>query len=189
MPAPLVDPLGGADFAHGAEEVGPGANLAVVSDCLAAVGIVELENRGLGEGVASAEGGGVLGVALQLGGPSLVAFGQESAGHPVQSGSSSEEQGAAGDDLFRLPDVRHDVLGGLAGAGAEAGEGQRSAHELEEVAAAFDAVFVVAPADGLLREFARQELLEFGGGGEIVEAAPIVAAAGAFQPRANGGQV
>ena len=51
---------------------------------------------------------------------------------------------------------------------------QRGAHQLEEIAAAFDGVFIVGPSDSLTWEFPLQEVLEFGGGGEFVEAAPIL---------------
>jgi hypothetical protein len=42
--------------------------------------------------------------------------------------------------------------------------------------------FVLAPADGLRRELALQQVLEFGRRRQIVQAAPVIAPASAFQP-------
>ena len=104
----------------------------------------------------------------------------------------AKNSGRPGNQLFRLPHVGHDVLGGLARAGGQAGQRQRRAHQLQKIAAALDAVFILAPADGLARELALQQLLELGRCRQIVQAAPVIAPASAFQPgqrRSNRGQV
>ena len=108
---------------------------------------------------------------------------QDAVGDAVERRGGGEEQRPAGNQVLRLPHVRHDVLGGLARAGGHAGQRQRRAHQLEEIAAALDGVFILAPADGLARELALQQVLEFGRGGQVVQAAPVVAPASAFQPR------
>ena len=50
-------------------------------------------------------------------------------------------------------------------------------------------IFVVAPADRLLRKLALQQVAELRRRRQIVQAAPVFAPASAVQPRANGGQV
>ena len=69
----------------------------------------------------------------------------------------------------------------LAGAGADAGQRQRRAHQLQEAAAADR----VEPLRGVLRELAMQEFLEFGRLRHRFEAAPVLPAAGAFELRAK----
>ena len=71
MPAPLTGFCAASTLAQGAEEVVPGADFAPERDGLRAVGIVELEHRGLGEGVARAQGAGCSGLpSILVGRPS-----------------------------------------------------------------------------------------------------------------------
>ena len=65
----------------------------------------------------------------------------------------------------------------LARAGADAGQRQRRAHQLQEAAAADR----VEPLRGVLRKLAVQEFLELGRLGDRFEAAPVFAAARALE--------
>ena len=96
-----------------------------------------------------------------------------------------EEQRPARDDLLGLPDVRDDVFFGLAGAGADAGERERRAHQLQELAAAGR----VGELRGLRRELPLHVLAELRRVGQFLEAAPVGAALEAGQSRANVGEV
>ena len=169
-------------IAQGARVLAPGTDLAVEAERLRSVGIVKLQNRGLRIGIACAQRGGVFGVALHLGGPALVAFHQHSVGDAVQRRRGSEEQRAPRNQVFRLAHVRHDVFGGLARAGSHAGQCQRRAHQLQKIAPALHRVFILAPADCLAGELALQQILELRRCRQVVQAAPVIAPASAFQP-------
>ncbi len=176
-------------LAQFAGELAPRADLTVKSERLGTIGVVELEHRALRVRVAGAERGGMLGVALHLGGPAHVAFGEQAVGKTVHRHGGGEEQRTPRNQVFRLAHVRHDVFGGLPGAGRHTGQRQRRAHHLHEVAAAFVGVFIIRPADGLAWKFALQQVLKFRCGGQVVQAAPVVAPASAFQPLLYSGQV
>ena len=118
-----------------------------------------------------------------------MALRQHPVGDAAQRRRGGVKQRPARDQLLGLPHVRHDVLGGLARAGGQSGQRQRRAHQLQEIAPAFDGIFIVAPADRLLRKLALQQILKLGRRRQFVQAAPVVAPASAVQPRAHGGQV
>ncbi len=176
-------------FPQFAGESAPGADLAVESQCLRAIRIVELQHRSLREGVAGAQRRRMLGVALHLGRPAHVTFRKQTVGHAVHRHRGCEEQRAPRNQVFRLANIRHDVLGRLPGAGRHARQCQRRAHHLEEIAATFIGVFIVAPAYSLAREFPLQQILKFRRGSQVVQAAPVIAPASAFQPLLYSGQV
>ena len=91
------------------------------------------------------------------------------------------EQRLARNELLGLPDVGNELLGRLAGAGAHASQCERRSHQLQEAATADG----IEPLRGVLRKLAVKELLELGGLGDSLEAAPVLAPAGSLQPGAE----
>ena len=87
----------------------------------------------------------------------------------VVAGRGREEERPPGHELLGLPHVGQDLLRRLLRAGGEPGEGQRGAHQRQELAAALR----VLEHRGLLRELAVQELEEGGRVGQLVEALPV----------------
>jgi hypothetical protein len=170
-------------------ERAPGARALELEDRLRAVGIVERQDRGLGDRVGRAEARGVLRVAFDLRRPPHVALGEhrlEIAEHRHRRG---EEQRPAGEDLLRLLDVGDDLLERLLGAGGEAGERQRGARELQEVAArealACRVVALGGPLGRMAWELALQHLFELRRRGKLFEAAPELRALGVAQALAH----
>ena len=132
-----------------------------------------------------AEAGRVLGIALELRRPAHVVFGQERHAEAALRHRGRVEQRPARDDLFRLPDVRDDLLVRLPGAGADAGERERGAHQLQELPAAGR----IVELRGLRRELPLDVLAELRRVGQLFEAAPVGAAFEAGQSRADVGEV
>ena len=158
---------------QGGPEVAPGPVLPHVEDGLRPVRVVEAQHVGLAEDVRRAQARRVVGVALDLGRPPLVALHEDPARVAIVARGGGEEEGPAQDELLRLPHVRQDLLRGLLRAGGEPGEGERGAHERHELAATLR----VLEHRGLLRELPVQELEERGRVGELVEAFPVAAGA------------
>ena len=132
-PAALAEPAG---LGHERAPVGAGrGGVAARGDGPAAVGVVELEHRRLGEDVGVALGDRVLGVALDLGRPALVALHQDRVPDAAQRHRGGVVVRDARDHLFGLAGVRQDRLDGPAAAG-HAGERGARAHDLEERPAA-----------------------------------------------------
>ena len=154
-------------------ELAPGPVLADVEHGLRAIGVVQAQDVGLAEGVRPAEARRVLGVALDLGGPALVALHQDPARVAVVAGGGREEERPPRHELLGLPHVGQDLLDRLLRAGGEPGEGERRPHQGHELAAALR----VLEHRGLLRELPVQELEEGGRVGELVEALPVAAGA------------
>ena len=150
------------------DEGPPGADAAKVDDRLRAVGVVEVEHRGLGEDVGRPQARRVVGVALDLRRPAGVALGE----HPVAVAAldvgAGEVERLARHDLLRLADVGDDPFERLLGAAGQTGEPQRGAGELEEGAAGDPVVGGLDPLRGLAGELAVQPLLKVRGAGELV---------------------
>jgi len=155
-------------LAHLAGEGAPGGDPAVVEDLLRAVGIVEGEQRGLGEGVGGAPARRVVRVPLDLGRPPLVALGEHAQRVAGVGARGGEEEGLAGDELLGLPHIGDDLFQRLLGAAGQAGQRQRGARELEEAPARHTA----RPLRREAGKLAMEEVLEFRRAGELVEAAP-----------------
>src|SRR5690606_34681752 len=84
------------------DEVLPLAFLAALLYRARAVGVVDGENLRLGHGAGGSAAGRVVRIALQLGGPALVALGQDTLGEAaVGDGGGVEERLAWGDLLGR----------------------------------------------------------------------------------------
>src|SRR5262249_35053273 len=81
--------------------------------------------------------------------------------------------------------VRNDQLVGLARAGADAGQRERGAHQLQEAAAADR----VEPLRCVLRKFAVEERREFGRLSQRFEAAPVLPPTRALEASAKGGDI
>ena len=127
----------------------------------------------------------MVGIALDLGGPPGVAFDHHARGDTTQQESCGIIQGLAGDDLFRLLDVRYDLIQRGARAGRQPRQRHGCAHQPQEIAAT-DAIFPFRSAIG---EFTVQEFLKRFGVGYFVEATPICFALPVSQAFANGCQI
>ena len=130
----------------------------------------------------------MLGVAFHLGGPAFVAFDEDSVGDAVERRRAWRRIADAPESgLPAAARARHDVFVGLARAGRHAGQSASDAPiSFRKLRRPCDRIFILAPADGLARELALQQVLELGRGRQIVQAAPVVAPASAFQPRPEG---
>jgi hypothetical protein len=162
--------------AHGGERVVPGAVLPLLRRPGRAVRVVHVEHVGLDEGVGAAQALGVLGVALDLGGPALVALDEHADRGAVPRQGGGEEERHARDHLLGLLRVGQDALVGAA-AGRDAGERQRGAHVLEEVTPR-NAVGRLGRAVG---ELARELFLERRQLSLFAQAPPVLLAGVAFE--------
>ena len=117
----------------------------------------------------------MLGVAFDFGRTPHMALDQDRLRDAGQRNGARKKQRTARDEVLGLLDVRDDLLGRLLGARADAGERERRAHELQELAPAFR----VVPLGGLLGELPVQVLAELERVGQLAEAAPVHAAVGA----------
>ncbi len=169
---PLLALLLREGLAQRGPELDPGPHLAVELDGLRPVRVVEAEDVGLPEHVGGPPAHGMIGVPLDLGGPALVALHQHPPRVAVVGHRGREEERPPRHQLLRLLDVGEDLLRGLAGAGGEAGQGERGAHEGEELAAALG----VLEGRGLLGELAVEELEEARAVQELLQALPVAAA-------------
>ncbi len=160
------------DLAQGLAEGAPGAVLPLIEHGLRAIGIVEAEDVRLAEHVGRPEALRVVGVALDLRRPPLVALHEDAARVAVVGDRGGEVERAARHELLRLPDVGEDLLRGLLRAGGQTGQRQRGPHEGEELPAALR----VLEGGGLLRELPVEELQEAGAVRELLEALPVAAA-------------
>ena len=100
----------------------------------------------------------MIGVAFDLRRPAFVALDEEADAGAGKRHRRRVEERLAGHQLFGLPHVGNDLLVRLPRAGADAGQRQRRAHQLQEAAAADR----IEPLRGVLRELAMQEFLELG---------------------------
>src|SRR5581483_5314281 len=112
----------------------------------------------------------------------FMAFDQYTRRESAKREGGSEEERLAGHQLFRLADIRHNVLGRLA---RTSGQAERSPHQFQKS----------APSGGIFpfrcvpRKLAVHHLVELFGFRQVFETAPVIAAASTLQARANGGKV
>ena len=183
------DPEAGASFqalhvqvlAEGVDEVVPGADPAGIRHRRGAIGVVEVEDAGLGDGVAGPEAGGMLRIALDLRGATQVALDQDPRRRPGERDGAGVVERAAGDEFLRLAHVREDLFSRLNRAVLQPAEGERGCRQLQEVPPADR----VGPRGYLFGEFALHELLELRRRRQLVEAAPVLLAAAVRQARAQ----
>ncbi len=166
---------------RGGEEVPPRTDVAALGDDLRAIRIVEIEDLGLREDVRRAEAGGVLRIAFDFGRMPHVALDQHRPRVSALYDRTRKEQRTSRHDVFGLLHVRDDLLRGLPRTGADAGERQRRAHQLQELAAPLR----VVPLGRLVRELAMQVFAELGRVGQFADAPPVQAALGAGQSGAD----
>jgi len=146
-----------------------GTDRSPAEDGARALGVPQIEHRGLRVDVGRAEARRMIRVALDLRRPPHVAGGEHAervAGADGRRGGEGERH--AGDDLLRLLDVGDDGLERLLGAGGGAAERQRGSHQLHEAAA----VDAEAEWHRLARELVLHRLLEGGAALQLVEGAP-----------------
>ena len=111
----------------------------------------------------------MLGIALELRRPAHVVLGEQRLGKASLHHRGRVEERPARNDLLGLPDVRNDLFFRLPRAGADAGEGERRPHQLEELPPARR----VVELRSLRRELTIDVLVEFRRVGQFVETAPI----------------
>ncbi len=150
------------------QELRPGRSEILVEDLARTVRVVELVDLLLDPGARRAEGRRVQLVALDLGGPPLVAFDHEPQAVDAEGHRRRVPKRDAGNDLLRCVHVRDDVLDRPA-AGGETGERQRGAYQLQHRAAS-DAVGSISRS---LRKLSLEPLPELGGALELAEAPPV----------------
>ena len=100
QPAALARRLGRQRAADRGDEAAPRPDAAQLGDRVRPVGVVEGEDRGLREDVGAAAGRRMIGVALDLGGPTLVALDQQPGGDAAERHRGGEEQRLAGHDVL-----------------------------------------------------------------------------------------
>ena len=127
----------------------------------------------------------MLWIAFDFGRMTLVTFHKHRRGDAGKRDRGREEQRPARNQVLRLPDVGNDLFGRLLRAGADAGQRQRRAHQLQELAAPLG----IVPLRRLLGELAVQILAELLGVRQLAEAAPVQAPLGAGQTRLDGGKI
>ncbi len=133
---------------------------------LAAIGIVELEDRGLSENVGRAQACGVMGIALDLDRPAVDRGDQEPDRGAVELHGGGEAERLAGQAICGLRN-EGDNLVFLPATARGAGQCQRRAHQLEP-AATRDPRGVVGGG-----EFRFEERPEFRRVGPLGEAPPV----------------
>src|SRR5688500_2524706 len=100
----------------------------------------------------------------------LESFCQKACGHATQTHPSRAKERLTGNEIFRLFDVRDDLFRRLNDAARKTGESKRSAHHLDEVAAAQRRV----PLFNVYRKLAFDLVFELGGARVLLNAAPIL---------------
>ena len=128
-------PVGAGGAEAGAEDLPGGRGVPGGAQGPRPIGIVEAEDGGLLERACRAQAGGVIGVALDLGGAPLVALHQHPGGEAVQH----EARGVGPRDprggVPRGPRIRQDVLSPHPGAAAEPGQRHAGGHLLQPLPA------------------------------------------------------
>ena len=158
---------------HPRLELVRGRGLSVPQDVAASVRVVDAEHLALRHGVAGAHRRRVVGVALELHRPGVVAPYEDALAHaaPLEAGRVVDR--LARDPLLRPRGVGHDVLLGnaAAGRGPEAREGEGGPHDLDELSS-----IVALQEVGVRRELAMHPGAEVLAVLEVVETAPVGAA-------------
>ena len=113
----------------------------------------------------------MVGIAFDLSGPAQMTFHEQTHAGAAQGHCRGIEQRFAGHSFFRCADVRHNVFARHRpdGAAAESTQGQRRAHQRQELPPAEG----IGPNRRLLRKLAEHQRLEVLGVGQFFEAAPI----------------
>ena len=180
-PTPCVACCDDSAEPRGVGKRAEGPDLTEVGDRLRAVGVVQPEDGRLREEVGRSPAGRMLRVAFDLRRTAFVALDEQPCAGAGKRHRGRVEERLARNEFLGLAHVRHQLLGRLARARADAGKRQRRAHQLQEAAAAHR----VEPLGRVLRELAVQEFLELGRLGDRLEAAPVLAPARAFEPGAK----
>ncbi len=160
--------------AHCAQKIAPRRRLAHVRDRGRAVRIVKIQNGGLGEDVGCAHAARVLRIAFNLGGTIFMRLHQQRDRVSGKRHRRGVKHRLARNQLFRLADVRENLLQRLLGASGKSGKRHRSARQFEEAAARNR----INPLGSVARKLTLQHLAEFLAVGELFQGAPILGAFG-----------
>ncbi len=142
--------------AHRTQKIAPRGGLAHVRDRGRPVGIIEIQNGGLGEDVGCAHAARVLRIAFNLGRTIFVRFYQQRDRVSGKRHGRGIKHRLARNQFFRLADVREDLLQRLLGASGQSGERHGRACQLEETAARDR----INPLGSVAGKFAFQHLAE-----------------------------
>ena len=150
------------------------------------IGVVEREHGGLVEDIGGAQAGRVVRIAFDLGRAPGMAFHQQPDRTARESHGGGKEQGPARHRVLRRMDIRHQIAGGRGfhRAAVQTGQGQRRAHQREELAAAQ----AVRPDHCLLGELPLHDFLEGLAARQLLQAAPELFALRALQALPEGRQ-
>ena len=119
----------------------------------------------------------MIGVPFNLRRPAFVAFHQHSGSHSGQRGRSREKQWPAGNHVLRLANIGDNGLVGLSRTCTQAGQGQGSAHQLQELAP----VAGIVPFRGVPRKLLLQKPRKLFALGKLFKTAPVVTTMAAQQ--------
>ena len=169
-------------------EIRPLAGLPAQAHLLRAVGIVQIEKRGLRECVGLALRHWVVGISIHLDGAERVRLHQHRDRARRKWEGRGEVHGLAEDEVLGLLDVGEDRLIGLLGASRKPGERKGCAHHLEKSAAADPVRPLAGRASGNAGKLRLQHLVEGGRLGQLVQVLPEALALLAVELRAHLGQ-
>ena len=124
-------------------------------------------------------------VTFDLGGSALVALDQDAVGVALLNDCCREVERFAENGGFGFVDVWNDLLCRLSGAGGDTGQGQRGAHEPEEVPSAERVVCRRSQE----RRRGGETIREIGGARQLFEALPVVRSASGLELGADSTQV
>ena len=118
------------------EEGVPCAYLALAHHRFGTVRIVERQHGGLRKNIRSAQARRVIAIALNLRGPTLVAFDKQPGGVTLERHRGCVKKRLAGNQFFRLAIVRHDrLIRRTKGTSGQPRKRERCTHQLEKLAA------------------------------------------------------
>ena len=177
--------LAGQRRSDGCLKCGPRSDLTPVGDRLRPIRVVQAKYGGLRQDVGRPQTRRMLGISFDFRRTAHVALDEDRPRDAAERDGAGEKQGPAGNEVLRLADVGNDVLGRLPRAGANAGERERCAHQLEKVAPALG----VVPLRRLLRELTVQVVAEVRGIGQLAQAPPVEAAVRTCETRSDCSEV
>ena len=172
----------GQQGAEGGKEGSELTRFAAREDALRAIGIIEVQQGTLGQGIRSAAIERVLGIAIYFDRPVGVALDQQRHRTGIERHGGSEVNGTAKNQVFGFLNVGVNLFVGLFGATRETGQGERSTHDLKEAATRCG----VNPFGSLRRKLALQCFAEGRSIGQLIHAAPIGFAGLAGEPGSGG---
>ncbi len=178
QPFALLVALGLHLVGHHIGKPAPGGDVAFATEDLGPIRIVQAQDRRLRDRVGVPQTGGMIGIALDLGGPAFVLLNNDPAGESAQDKRRRIIQRFARRQEFRLLHVGNDLLLRRLHATGQPAQCQRCPHDLQKSSAAE----APRPLRRRRRELIRQTRLKFRRLGQFLQALPIVPATPTRQP-------